>query len=263
MLVSIVTQSSRGAVTGSEIRLEPVPDPTHIRPTASLAERVLLPGDPGRAMLLAQSLLDEPKMFNHHRGLWGYTGPAKIDGRPLTIQSTGIGGPSAAIVVSELAQLGATSLIRVGTCGALDELIEPGEVVIAIGALCADGTSRAVRGAGNDGGDDGGAPPRIDPAPRLLAALGSAGPGERRALVVSTDLFYDRPPEATQRWLALGAGVVELETATVLALAARRKLEAASVLLVVAGRRRARLTAERLQAGERRIGELAARALSG
>ena len=73
----------------------------HLQPTAPLAERVLLPGDPGRALRLAQALLEEPKMFNHNRGLWGYTGTA-ADGEPLTIQSTGMGGPSAAIVISEL-----------------------------------------------------------------------------------------------------------------------------------------------------------------
>ena len=73
--------------------------PIHLRPTAPLAERVLLPGDPGRALALAQSLLCEPRMFNHHRGLWGYTGAAP-DGEPLTIQATGMGGPSAAIVLT-------------------------------------------------------------------------------------------------------------------------------------------------------------------
>ena len=78
----------------------------HLHPTAPLAERVLLPGDPGRALLLAQLLLEAPKMFNHNRGLWGYTGTA-ADGQPLTVQSTGMGGPSAAIVLSELAELGA------------------------------------------------------------------------------------------------------------------------------------------------------------
>ena len=92
--------------------------PIHLRPTAPLAERVLLPGDPGRALTLAQSLLAAPLMFNHHRGLWGYTGTA-LDGDPLTIQSTGMGGPSAAIVLSELIALGARRAIRVGTCGAL------------------------------------------------------------------------------------------------------------------------------------------------
>src|SRR5437016_8431982 len=83
----------------------------HLHPTAPLAERVLLPGDPGRALTLAQALLEEPRMFNHNRGLWGYTGAAAADGRPLTIQSTGMGGPSAAIVVSELAELGARRFV--------------------------------------------------------------------------------------------------------------------------------------------------------
>ena len=64
--------------------------PIGLQPTAELADRVLLPGDPGRALLLAQTLIDGPRMFNHHRGLWGYTGKA-ADGEPLTIQSTGIG----------------------------------------------------------------------------------------------------------------------------------------------------------------------------
>ncbi|HEX4345494.1 MAG TPA: hypothetical protein VHZ31_08035, partial [Solirubrobacteraceae bacterium] len=77
----------------------------HIHPTAALAPRALLPGDPGRALLLAQLLTSAPKMFNHNRGLWGYTGIAS-DGEPLTIQSTGIGGPSAAIVLEELCDLG-------------------------------------------------------------------------------------------------------------------------------------------------------------
>src|SRR5450759_3800888 len=77
--------------------------PIHIHPTAELAERVLLPGDPGRALLLAQSLLEAPKMFNHNRGLWGYSGVAS-DGYLLTIQSTGMGGPSAAIVARRSSQ---------------------------------------------------------------------------------------------------------------------------------------------------------------
>ena len=73
----------------------------HVHPVAPLAPRVLLPGDPGRALALAQSLLGEDrKMFNHNRGLWGYSGTA-ADGDPLTIQSTGMGGPSAAIVLED------------------------------------------------------------------------------------------------------------------------------------------------------------------
>src|SRR5436305_12902542 len=111
--------------------------PIGLQPTAPLAPRVPLPGDPGRALLLAQALLEQPKMFNHHRGLWGYTGRA-ADGELLTIQSTGMGGPSAAIVISELAALGARLLLRVGTCGALDPSLALGDRVIASEALAAD-----------------------------------------------------------------------------------------------------------------------------
>src|SRR5437588_10751422 len=124
----------------------------HLQPTASLAERVLLPGDPGRALLLAQSLLEAPAMFNHNRGLWGYTGIAP-DGLPLTIQSTGMGGPSAAIVIAELADLGARRLLRVGTCGALGETLALGDLLIVSDVLAEDGDSRALGAAGALGPD--------------------------------------------------------------------------------------------------------------
>ena len=120
--------------------------PVHIHSTAPLAPRVLLPGDPGRALALAQLVLSEPRMFNHNRGLWGYTGMA-ADGEPMTIQSTGMGGPSAAIVLEELCDLGLERAIRVGTCGALDEGLELGDLIVADAALATDGTSRAL-GAG-------------------------------------------------------------------------------------------------------------------
>jgi uridine phosphorylase len=91
--------------------------PLHLKPNAPVAERALLPGDPGRALRLATHLLDAPmQVLNTNRGLWGYTGTA-ADGAPLTIQSTGMGGPTTAIVAEELIWLGAQRLVRVGTCG--------------------------------------------------------------------------------------------------------------------------------------------------
>src|SRR3954454_4490414 len=91
----------------------------HLQPTAELAPRVLLPGDPGRALLLAQTLLEAPKMFNHHRGLWGYTGAAKAEAGTMRTQASGMPRPSAMIVVEELVMLGARRVSRVGTCGGL------------------------------------------------------------------------------------------------------------------------------------------------
>lgn len=160
---------------------EPMRDmrPVHLRPTAPLAERVLLPGDPGRALALAQSLLVSPLMFNHNRGLWGYTGAAS-DGEPLTIQSTGIGGPSAALVLWELIALGARRAIRVGTCGALAPGLELGDLVIAREAICADGTSRAL-GAGE----------RIAADPTITETLIRSAPSARAGTIVSVDLFHD------------------------------------------------------------------------
>jgi uridine phosphorylase len=171
-----------------------VTGPIHLQPTADLAERVLLPGDPGRALLLAQALLDEPRMFNHNRGLWGYTGMAE-DGEPLTVQSTGMGGPSAAIVIAELAELGARRLLRVGTCGALDQALELGQLLIVAEAVATDGTSRAL-GAGDTVAAD----------PELLTGLAAAAPSAPSARVVSTDLFYDSPPGQEQEWLLPAPG---------------------------------------------------------
>ena len=184
----------------------------HLHPTAPLAERVLLPGDPGRALLLAQSLLEEPKMFNHHRGLWGYTGTAP-DGRPLTIQSTGMGGPSAAIVIAELADLGARRLIRVGTCGALDPALELGELLVVTEAISRR-RHRAARSAPD-------AP--LAPDPALLDALLRAAGDRARAGRGRLDrpVLRRRPRARTERWLAAGAIAVEMETATLFALAAR------------------------------------------
>jgi DeoD family purine-nucleoside phosphorylase len=231
-----------------------VPVPIHLHPTAPLAERVLLPGDPGRALLLAQVLLEQPKMFNHNRGLWGYTGLA-ADGHPLSIQSTGIGGPSAAIVISELAQLGARRLLRVGTCGALSPTLALGGLLIAEEAIAGDGTGRLLAGTERVGAD-----------PELLAALSAAaGTGAERGTVFSTDLFYDDRDDIEREWLAAGAIAVEMETSTLFALSARLGLRSGSLLIVsdLLLPERQRIGAGDLHEAEERLGRLAARALSG
>jgi uridine phosphorylase len=222
--------------------------PIHVHPTAALADRVLLPGDPGRALALAQALLAEPRMFNHNRGLWGYTGIA-ADGDPLTIQSTGMGGPSAAIVITELAMLGARRLIRVGTCGALDPSLELADLLLVTAALACDGTSRAL-GAGERLTPDGG-------LRHMLAAAGELKPGT----VASVDLFYgddEQPP------LASGAQALDMECATLFALAPKLDLAAAAVLIVSDTLRphRTRIPPDALQQAERAAGAIAAEALT-
>jgi uridine phosphorylase len=189
----------------------------HLLPTAELAERVLLPGDPGRALAVAQALLERPpQMFNHARGLWGYTGTAS-DGEPLTVQATGMGGPSAAIVCEELIALGATRLVRIGTCGALDPSIELGTLLAAESVIPADGASAAL-----------GAGAALEPDPVLLERLVAAG--ARPVRVASVDLFYDPREGVAAGWAERGAVAVEMEAAAILQVAARHGVAAACVL---------------------------------
>jgi uridine phosphorylase len=222
----------------------------HLHPTTALAERVLLPGDPGRALALAQLLLNEPLMFNHNRGLWGYTGAA-ADGEPLTIQATGMGGPSAAIVLTELIMLGAKRAIRVGTCGALAPELALGDLVVATESICADGTSRAL-GAGERAAAD----------PALSDALVHAAPGARSGAVVSVDLFYDggAPLEPAD------ALAIEMEAATLFAVGAAAAVPVGCVLTVSDtfdddGARR-RIDADTLLSSAERMGAAALAALA-
>src|SRR3954467_8173743 len=102
--------------------------PARLRPTAPIASDAILVGDPGRALMLAQELLQQPKMSNHARGLWGYSGGTHA-GDELTIQATGMGGPSATVVLRDLAELGVRRAIRIGTCTSLGDR-DLGEIVV-------------------------------------------------------------------------------------------------------------------------------------
>jgi DeoD family purine-nucleoside phosphorylase len=226
----------------------------HLHPTAELAPRVLLPGDPGRALALAQHLLDKPLMFNHNRGLWGYTGAA-ADGEPLTIQSTGMGGPSAAIVLEELCDLGVTRAIRAGTCGALQPELGHGDLIVVTAARSADGASRAL-------GADGDVPADPDVVAALRLAAGANTPA---GVVATTDLFYDPDPARAARWSAAGVLAVEMEAASILQVARRRGITA-GVLLAVTDTfatqgTRSRIDEDGLLRAAERLGDVAAAAL--
>jgi uridine phosphorylase len=230
-----------------------VPEPTpHLSPATDLAKRVLLPGDPHRALAMAQALLESPRMFNARRGLWGYTGAA-ADGAPLTIQSTGMGGPSAAVVVEELIGMGARTLVRTGTCGALDSGLALGDLVTASEVIVGDGASRALGAGERIAGDAG-----------LTDALVAAG-GGHSATIVSTDLFYDPDPTREETWQREGAAAIEMEAAAVFATAARHGVPAACVLMVTdllgdGGRRR--MAHDEIEERAVRLGEVALAALS-
>lgn len=216
--------------------------PHHLRPTAPLAPRVLLPGDPGRALALAQVVLgDDRKMFHHHRGLWGYTGTA-ADGAPLTIQSTGIGGPSSAIVLEELARMGARAAIRVGTARALQDPVQPGALLAVTEVRALDGTSRALR------------------APETLPlAFADALEGDARGPIASHDVLHAPDADAqAATWRADGLLAADLETGALAAVARRHNL-AFGAILVLDGHR---LEEEALTRAGERAGHAAAAALA-
>lgn len=212
--------------------------PIHLNPATEVAERVLLPGDPQRALAVSQALLDQPKMMNARRGLWGYTGTA-ADGGLVTVQSTGIGGPSAAIVAEELIDLGARTLVRIGTCGALVDGLPLGALLAVREAICEDGTSRAL-GAGE----------RAEADPELTAALVDAGRAEP-VTAVSSDVFYDSREGIQERWVAEGAQAVEMEAAALFTVARRRGVRAGCLLAVT----------DLLAGGRERIGQEALEAV--
>jgi uridine phosphorylase len=220
----------------------------HLRPTAPIAPAAVLPGDPGRALALAQDLLEAPRMANHARGLWGYTA-ATPAGELLTVQSTGIGGPSVAIVLEELAGLGVKRAVRLGTCRALDESLGPGALVVAETAIPL-GASGAGVGA------------EVGPDPELTAALLADGHGAIGATVASTDLYYD--PEAEARWHAAlrgGARALDLGTVAALMVGERLGVAVASALVVSRSAAGESLSDEEVERASLGLGRAASAAL--
>ena len=187
------------------------------------APLALCPGDPDRARLAAAELLEGARTVTEARGLLGFTG--RYRGVPVTIQATGMGGGSAAIVVHELIELGARVLVRAGSTGGLQEDLPLGAIVVADRAVADDGAGLALTG---------GEAPSPDAAisDALARAAGAAGHRVARGTVVSTDLFYDPEPGRNEAWRARGILSVEMEAAVLFALAQRHGARAGCVLTV-------------------------------
>jgi uridine phosphorylase len=222
--------------------------PARLRPTAAIASEAILVGDPGRALLLAQELLTEPKMSNHARGLWGYTG-ATGEGDRLTIQATGMGGPSAAIVLADLAELGVRRAVRVGTCVALDDSIELGDL-LPVGSALAVGGSATAHGAtaGEAVGAD----------PDLSASLRAALEGNGAPVTIASFDAYPQTPAPVGEALA-----ADLQTATLFASARELGVGLGALLIVAETTTAEPIESERLEELERRAGRLVASVLSG
>src|SRR3954449_9511864 len=115
----------------------------HVRAEpGDFAESVLLPGDPRRAEYIAENFFEDAKLVTSERGMLGYTG--SYEGIPVSVQTTGMGCPSTAIVTDELIQLGAKNLLRVGTCGGYHPEMELGDLVIPTAATPQDGTVSSI-----------------------------------------------------------------------------------------------------------------------
>jgi len=222
--------------------------PIFLRPTAPIAPDAILAGDPGRALLLAQELLEQPKMSNHARGLWGYSGSGAA-GQPLTIQATGIGGPSAALVLADLAELGVERAIRVGTCVAADTALAPGDLLLVEEAIAAGGSASAFGAAPGEA---------IRPEDELTGGLRSElGKDTGGGAIASVD---SHPGESMA---PPGARALDMQTAPLLAQARSLGVAVATILIVtkLPGQPE-RLEEEELEERERLAGQAAGAVLS-
>jgi DeoD family purine-nucleoside phosphorylase len=200
--------------------------PVHVRAEpGDLAESVLLPGDPRRATYIAENFFEDARLVTEERGLLGYTGT--YGGEPVSVQTTGMGCPSTAIVTDELIQLGAKNLLRVGTCGGYHPEMELGDLVIATAATPQDGTVSSLTG---------GTP--YAPAAHfdlVHASYHAAEKLDRRPFlgpIMSADLFYDPEENPQALWHSLGVLAVEMEASAIFTLAAMRGVRAGCLLTV-------------------------------
>jgi DeoD family purine-nucleoside phosphorylase len=199
--------------------------PIHLRAEpGDYAEACLLPGDPLRAKYIAETWLDDVRQVNENRALYGYTG--MWQGKPVSVQGTGMGCPGAMIVFEELIQLGVTRLLRVGTCGGLQPDINKGELIAALSAVPADATATHLVG---------GEPHCPTTSWELLheAVHVAKAAGEKLHVgpVVSNDLFYTHEGQY-ERWSRRGILAVEMEAAALFTVGALRGVLTGCLLTV-------------------------------
>lgn len=196
---------------------------------------VLLPGDPARTDLIAR-LFDHPRLAANNREFRTWTG--ELAGTTVSVTSTGIGGPSTAIAVTELMRLGARTFIRVGSCGPLQDNIRSGQMIIAAGAVRDEGTTRqyvpieypavadqevtfALQNAARDAGS-----PFVSGIVYCKDALTAAYPPVEVPL-------YDVLMQRTHAWVKAGVLASEMESAVIFVLASLSGARAGSILQVI------------------------------
>ena len=188
-----------------------------------LTDIALVPGDPGRVDRIAKQCSDvetvaenrEYKVVN-----------ATYEGQELTICSTGIGCPSAAIAVEELANVGVETFIRVGTTGALQSDIEIGDMIVATGAAKNEGTSKRYEAVEYP------AVPDYDVLSALVDSAEANNEDVHVGPIASDDAYYAETDDAVDDWEAAGLLSVEMEAAAVFSLARRKGLRAGAICTV-------------------------------
>jgi DeoD family purine-nucleoside phosphorylase len=228
--------------------------PIHVRANpGDYAAACLLPGDPLRAQYIAETFLEDVVQRNHERGMLGYTGT--FEGKPVSVQSSGMGCPSAAIVIEELVQLGVTRILRVGTCGGLQPGMTMGDLIVALSATPADATSsHYVGGEPHAPTADFGLVHEAVHQAKQLGKPVRVGP------IVSSDIFYQPDPGLARRWSERGILAVEMEAAVLFTLGALRGIQAGCMLLVsdvVVDGEFIRITDEEMRAAVDQMTELA------
>ncbi len=206
----------------------------HCRP-GDVGRYCILPGDPGRCAAIA-AYLDDARLVAQNREFTVYTGA--LEGVPVSVCSTGIGGPSAAIALEELVNVGAERFIRIGTCGGIRLDVQAGDVVIALSAVRQEGTSYEYAPEGYPATADFAMVRALSDAADKLSARKHIG------VVQSKDSFYGqhspgRMPVAAgllakwEAWKRLGVLASEMETAALFTVAASRGVACGAVFTVI------------------------------
>ena len=191
-----------------------------------IAETVLMPGDPRRAKWAAETFLDNPVLVNEVRGMFGFTGEYK--GNRVTIQGSGMGMPSLSIYANELIKFyGVETLIRIGSCGAMQESVKIRDVILAMTATSLSTPSRGIFKEINFApcADYGLLRAADDAAQKRGATIHVGG-------IYSADVFYDERPDLNELMTRHGILGVEMEAAELYNLAARHGKRALAVLTV-------------------------------
>ena len=208
-----------------------------------IGKYVIMPGDPKRCAKIAE-FFDDAKLVADSREYVTYTGT--LDGVKLSVTSTGIGGPSAAIAIDELSKCGAHTFVRIGTCGGMQEDVMGGDVVIATGAVRMEGTSREFAPIEYP------AVANLDVTNALVAAAKSLNIRHHVGVVQCKDSFFGQhEPEVMpvsyelenkwQAWLRMGCLASEMESAALFIAGQFLRVRVGSCFLVVANQERAKM----------------------